>query len=686
MGATNGRPGPLRVVVYGRVSTDKQVEKYGLDAQVHALTRRAAERGYEVVPDGESPVFADDGYSGGDLHRPALNRLRQAVRAGRADIVLAYDPDRISRNLKDLLLLADEFERAGVRLECMTQEVDASPEGQMFFAIRGAVAQYEKAKIRERTARGRKEKAEQGKVVLPRNLPCWLRSDDGGATVYVDEKHWAPIVRRAFALFLGGEKLSAIARQFEAEGIAPPGAGRNWRSGTIHDWLRSPAAQGTYQQFVTETVPSRTPGKSSRKRRDAEPWAVVAVPGLVDAATWAAVQERLKRNQAFASRNAKRLYLLTGLVRCGRCGARLAGAHSKGYRYYRCTHRGTRYGDGPIPPEARCDAPWTQADWLEQAVWDRIASLFRDPERLQAELEQRKAEGSPTRTAAEQELAGLRARLGSIPREQDRLLGAFAKGHVPEDALARQMDGLQKERLSAQKRAVDLERDLAALALSEKQAADAVDYAASIAAGLDGLDDEGRKRFLQDMVREVRVDGRRVTIRTILHGGPGGGGSGGGGLLALRPVQQDGPNAIPLRPGRGGGGGPARVRTLEARFVTVTQGSGRKRALCPRARPAPGPRPAAPPRRDTGPSTPARAAASAPKHRTRSGMSCRASEAFIKSQITVSVRAPTLSRPRPRDSDHDLVPAAGRQGEHRRIGGGHRRYRGCVPDRDDVIR
>ena len=109
---------------------------------------------------------------------------------------------------------------------------------------------------------------------------------------------------------------------------------------------------------------------------------------------------------------------------------------------------------------------------------------------------------------------------------------------MPEDALARQMDGLKKERLAAQQRSAELERELAALALSEKQQADVVEYAASIAAGLDGLDDEGRKRFLQDMVREVRVDRRRVTIRTILHGGPGGGGSGGGGFLALHPVHQ----------------------------------------------------------------------------------------------------------------------------------------------------
>ena len=47
----------------------------------------------------------------------------------------------------------------------------------MFFAIRGAVAEYEKAKILERTARGRREKARKGKVINAANLPWWLVED-----------------------------------------------------------------------------------------------------------------------------------------------------------------------------------------------------------------------------------------------------------------------------------------------------------------------------------------------------------------------------------------------------------------------------------------------------------------------------------------------------------------------------
>ena len=66
---------------------------------------------------------------------------------------MAYDPDRLSRNLADLLLLDNEFTRYGAKLEFITQEMDTSPEGKMFFAIRGAVGQYEREKIKEGSMR-----------------------------------------------------------------------------------------------------------------------------------------------------------------------------------------------------------------------------------------------------------------------------------------------------------------------------------------------------------------------------------------------------------------------------------------------------------------------------------------------------------------------------------------------------
>ena len=281
------------------------------------------------------------------------------------------------------------------------------------------------------------------------------------------------------------------------------------------------------QAVAPHTRKTESGGKTARKRRPADQWAPpIAVPAVVDEATWVAVQDRLARNKALALRNAHQVYLLSGLLRCERCGHPLTGHSKGGHRYYHCSHRGTYY-NRPLEPHEQCDTPWVRADRLEDAVWTRVADLFRDPERFREELARRRDEGSPTRTAAEEERAALGRRLAVIPGEQDRLVHAFTKGRIPEDAMGRAMDGLQKERLAALGRVASLERELANLALSERQEADALEYAARVGAGLDGLDDEGRQRFLRDMVRQVHVDGRRVMIRTILPGGPDGGGSGG---------------------------------------------------------------------------------------------------------------------------------------------------------------
>lgn len=337
MGAINGSPGAQRAALYVRVSSEAQAEKYGLDAQLTAVRRRAAERGYAVVRDGERDAFADDGYSGGDLRRPAMDRLRQAVRDGRVDVVLAYDPDRLSRSLTDLLLLADEVDAKRVRMEFVTGEFDASPEGRLFFSIRGAVAEFEKAKIRERMMRGKREKADQGLVVNPANLPAWLNWDGTEQQVTLDA-HWGEVLSLIFRLFVDdGLTLRAVARRLTDLGYRTPSGGQHWQPTTVGAWLRNPAAKGEYSQFrmhavepkrrrkpVTETA-RRNP-RSSQADAPPEEWSRVPVPAPADVvARWEAAQHRLAENKALSTRNAHRLYLLSGLAVCGECGRRMVG-------------------------------------------------------------------------------------------------------------------------------------------------------------------------------------------------------------------------------------------------------------------------------------------------------------------------------------------------------------------------
>ncbi|MEG3067983.1 MAG: recombinase family protein [Syntrophaceticus schinkii] len=144
----------MRAAIYVRVSTEEQaVHGYSLAEQREACSQRAAELGaVEIL------LFADEGASGATLDRPGLDALREAVRMGTVNTLVLRDPDRLSRRLAHQLYLSEEFEKAGVQLEFLDFEWKTTPEGRLFYAIKGAIAEYEREKIRERVTRGKLQK------------------------------------------------------------------------------------------------------------------------------------------------------------------------------------------------------------------------------------------------------------------------------------------------------------------------------------------------------------------------------------------------------------------------------------------------------------------------------------------------------------------------------------------------
>ncbi len=507
----------LRAGLYIRVSSDGQVEKFGLASQETALRRRAQERGYLIVPDGTNEVFRDDGYSGGDLQRPALARLRGAVRDSRVDVLLCYDPDRLSRSLSDLLLVADEMEAAGVRLEFLTQDTDQSPEGRMFFAIRGAVAEYEKSKIRERTARGLVEKARQGKVVNPHNLPYGFGFNSGTQQVVVDTER-AQVVRLVFRLFVDeGLPLRQVGLRLNALGIPTPTGGSNWGAETLRGWLRHPAYKGDYVQLRTERVePLRRGGAGARRRtvkrmKAPDTWQHVSVPAVVDPAVWEAAQVRLVRNQELAKRNTRRPYLLQGLLRCG-CGRRLSGWHGP-HGSYRCN----RASPGRADVQGRsCTGKPVPQQLIEAGVWEAVSGLLRKPDTLVAELQRRQEENSPAREALEYERKAYRQRLVEIPAEQARLVEGYGKGLIPEELIRPRLEQLREEAATAEAKTAEIGRRLRGLEVSGSEEAAVRSFAERMGRGLSALDFAGRQEVLRLLVEDVTINDAEAVVRTII--------------------------------------------------------------------------------------------------------------------------------------------------------------------------
>jgi len=147
-------------LIYARVSTEAQEKQQTIESQVAELRRYAETQGLIIERE-----FIDDGYSGSMLERPGSRRLRDCVSAGGVETVLSLCPDRLSRNYLHLGILIEDFQKHGVKLAFANQQVDDSPEGKLLLQVQGAVGEYERTRILDRTRRGKKHKAQQGQIV-----------------------------------------------------------------------------------------------------------------------------------------------------------------------------------------------------------------------------------------------------------------------------------------------------------------------------------------------------------------------------------------------------------------------------------------------------------------------------------------------------------------------------------------
>jgi site-specific DNA recombinase len=128
----------MRVAVYVRVSTSRQVKLQTIEQQLERVRRHAREKGWEL-PD--ENVFRDDGYSGTILGRPGLDALRDRARARDLDVVVVLSPDRLARNYVHQMVLIEELEKNACKVEFVERPMSSEPNDQLLLQIRGAVAE-----------------------------------------------------------------------------------------------------------------------------------------------------------------------------------------------------------------------------------------------------------------------------------------------------------------------------------------------------------------------------------------------------------------------------------------------------------------------------------------------------------------------------------------------------------------
>lgn len=466
----------MRAAIYVRVSTDDQARHgFSLQEQREACRRRASDLGAKTFLE-----FADEGISGATLDRPGLEGLREAAKDGRVDLVVIRDPDRLARKLAHQLLLTEEFEKAGVRLEFLDFEWRDTPEGKLFYSVRGAIAEYEKEKIRQRTVRGKRQKAKQGGIPIRFYVYGYTYDPETGRVSINEEE--AAVVRIIFVWFVSEDiGVNGVAKRLN-DSCVPSRKGKKWHKQVVRQILANPVYKGTWY-YKDIAIP---------------------VPAIVDKETWEKAQEKLRKARRLWAGKGKQEYLLSGIISCSDCGQTMTGVYTKWWgkkeRRYTCDkhYQGARR-EGCRPRKM------VPARYIEEAVWEQVKGWLKDPEALAAEA------GAADVNAGElrKELERIEKRLAEVEKGREAVLDAIASGLFELDVKTKnKLVDLKrrKERLELRKKEIALAlsgADGAAARVEELKA-----LAKEVLEKIDELEFSEKKALVRSLVSQVVVSGR----------------------------------------------------------------------------------------------------------------------------------------------------------------------------------
>lgn len=413
-----------RAVTYARVSGNDLTATGGanLADQTRLCREYAQGKGYLVVAE-----LAEDerGASGALLDLPQLTHALEMARNREFDVLIVREVDRLARDMAKQFLVEQELKQAGVAIEYALYDFPQTPEGRLQKNLYAMFAEYEREKLYQRMARGKRRKARGGDPAIGGRPPYGYR------IVPVDEQHkqlevipdQAEAVRLIFQRFAVDHwSTAAIASELNARGFAAPGDAEphkyskerapGWTFYNLYHILRREAYTGHYPLYRTHWEHYVDRAGQPRKRqvkRPQEDWVYITAPAIISHELYEQAQAILARRDFKVTQPQKNSYLMGhGRLTCSRCGYKLISytvrkKSGQTYSYYRCA--------GHLQVTAHsCDMPSYPAVLVDAQVWEFVLQLVTDEAFLRQQYEF-------MRNQQTQELLPLRARLETLDNE-----------------------------------------------------------------------------------------------------------------------------------------------------------------------------------------------------------------------------------------------------------------------------
>lgn len=418
--------GGKRIAIYCRVSTDEQAkEGVSLEEQKTRLRAYCLAMGWSA----EIVEFIDDGYSAKSLDRPALQKLLKQVDEGVISRLMVTKLDRLSRRLLDLLNLIELLKQHEVSFVSTSESFDTdTPSGRLTLQVLGAVSEFERERIRERVIDNMLYAARSGKWLT--QYPYGYRLDNKELVVHEQE---AEVVRRIYQMFVSdGLGYYSIAKQLNAERI-PSRFNKEWSIRSVKLLLTNPVYNGT---LLWNRIDS---SKKKRKLKDPDDWVELshALPAIIDKELWDRAQLKVTNSIRTAPRAKSSPHLLSGFLKCGKCGAAMSigwSGYPKRHRVYRCSaykNKGT------------CQNTPYRADLVEEWFLEGLQRLINPVDGLAHQVDIEWAQKGAT-TRSEDKVKSARTRY-------QRQIEAYTAGLIDINVLAKEKEALEQAIHEAEK-------------------------------------------------------------------------------------------------------------------------------------------------------------------------------------------------------------------------------------------
>jgi site-specific DNA recombinase len=474
-----------RVCIYTRISTDEENQPTSLHSQRERLEAFCkVQEGWRIV------AHKKDQATGTKLDRPGLQAALDLARNGSIDLLLVYRVDRLSRKVRQLAQLTEELDALDVVLKSATEPFDTgAAAGRMMLQMLAVFAEFEHATIVDRISAGIERRAKEGRWFGGR--PPFGYTFSSEDRVLVPDPVKAPVVQRVFDLYarkhLGTR---TIAQQLRDEGAPSPSAG--WGHPAVHWIITNPTYVGKirWRDKIFDGVH--------------EP--------LVDEFTFAKAQAIMRERGEHAKRRGNASdFLLSGLLRCGKCGKAYIGMSANGnggrYHYYACTGR-QKYG-----PKA-CDGERLPRDKVDEAVLSQLINVYRDETLTGEAVAKANAAAEKRRPEFEQQLASITAEITRAEQALERYYEAFEQGTLSPERCEARLTRLQA-------RLDDLHAQQAELSLAAPVEGTHAATPADLAAVADLLEDvlaeadpQKTKPLLRLLIDELQVNSRAEILPT----------------------------------------------------------------------------------------------------------------------------------------------------------------------------